>query len=119
MRCRDISFGTYDCSYGIWTPFKCGYDNEFKLVAIDKCLIKEIIDLWEHGIRTIGCCCGHGDAKQAFIQVELEDIPKMKALGYEEHFDACRPTAKDAFNPKTVLTYGEIQKGFNLWEERW
>ena len=50
---------------------------------------------------------------------KLEDIPKMKALGYEEHFDACRPTAKDAFNPKTVLTYGEIQKGFNLWEERW
>lgn len=117
MKCNDIGFGTYDCAYNIMPPFKCGFSNEYKYVAIDKCLIKEIIDLWEKGIHTTGCCCGHGNKNKAFIGVDFEDIPKMKALGYEVQFNSCRPNDEDSFIPKTMLNYGEANKGFNWWDE--
>lgn len=118
MMCNDINYGTYDCAYNIMPPFKCGFGNEFKYVAVDKCLIKEIIDLWEQGIHTTGCCCGHGDINKAFIGVIFEDIPKMKALGYNVLFNSCRPNDEDSFIPKTVLNYGEANKGFNWWEQK-
>ena len=117
MMCNDIKYGTYDCAYNIMPPFKCGFGNEFKYVAVDKCLIKEIIDLWEQGIHTTGCCCGHGDINKAFIGVIFEDIPKMKALGYNVLFNSCRPNDEDSFIPKAVLNYGEANKGFNWWEQ--
>jgi hypothetical protein len=97
-------------------PFKCGFDNEFKYVAVDKCLIKEIIYLWEQGIRTTGCCCGHGEKEFAYIGVVFEDIPKMKQLGYEVFFNKERPNDEDSFIPKTKISYGEINKGFNWWD---
>ena len=86
-------------------------NNDFELS------IKEIIDLWEQGIHTTGCCCGHGDINEAFIGVNFEDIPKMKELGYDVQFNSCRPNDEDSFIPKTELKYGEIEKGFDWWEE--
>lgn len=117
MKCNEINYGSYDCAYNIMPPFKCGFDNKFKYIAIDKCLIKEIIDLWEQGVHTTGCCCGHGDTSKAFIGVDFEDIDKMKALGYTVHFNSCRPKDEDSFVPKTILNYGEIHKGFDWWKE--
>lgn len=116
MQCADISFGSADCAYNIMTPFKCGCDADFKMVNIDKCLLTEVKDLWERGIKTTGCCCGH-DKQPPFIGVEFEFIPQMKALGYQVAYNSCRPDDEDHFIPKTVLSYGEIQKGFNWWEE--
>lgn len=116
MTCKDIGFGTYDCCYNIMPPFRCGFGNGFKDVAIDKCLIREIIDLWEKGIKTTGCCCGH-DKTEPFIGVEFEDIDKMKALGYKVQHNPCRPEDEDSFIPKTKMCYGEINKGFNWWDE--
>jgi len=40
--------------------------KKYKYVNIDKCLIHEIINLWEQGIKTTGCCCGHGDSNKAY-----------------------------------------------------
>lgn len=117
MICNDIKFGTYDCAYNIMPPFKCGFNEDFKYVAVDKCLIKEVIELWEKGIRTTGCCCGHGDIDNAYIGVNFEDIPKMKKLGYKVYYNPNRPNDEDSFIPKTKLNYGEILKGFNWWEE--
>lgn len=117
MKCEDIKPGSYDCAYNIMPPFKCGFSNDFRYVAIDKCLIGEIIHLWEQGIHTTGCCCGHGDINKAFIGVDFEDIPKMKAMGYKVYFNTCRPGDEDSFIPKTMLNYGKIQKGFNWWDE--
>lgn len=28
--------------------------------AIDTCIVPAVLALWDTGIRTIGCCCGHG-----------------------------------------------------------
>ena len=93
------------------------FGNEFKYVAVDKCLIKEITGLWEKGRHTTSCCCGHGQKDKAFIGVEFNDIPKMKELGYKVQFNSCRPDDEDSFIPKTPLNYGEISKGFNWWDE--
>lgn len=115
MRCIDIGFGTADCAYNVMTPFKCGFDNDYKMVNIDKCLLTEVKDLWERGIKTTGCCCGHGK-HTPFIGVFPEDIPRMKELGYQVAVNSCRPDDEDSFVPKTTFEYGEIQKGFNWWD---
>lgn len=115
MECKDIGFGTYDCSYNVMLPW-FGDDGRAHTVAIDKCLLAEVVSLWEQGIKTTGCCCGHGRQGMAFIGVRPEHIPKMKELGYEVWFNECRPGDEDSFVPKTKLEYGEIRKGFNWWD---
>jgi hypothetical protein len=76
------------------------------LVSIDKCLIHEVIDLWEKGIKTTGCCCGHGRRELAFIGVAKEFIPRMKEMGYQVQFNPSRPDDEDSFVPKTPFVYG-------------
>lgn len=115
MRCSEIGFGTADCAYNVMTPFKCGFDNDYKMVNIDKCLLTEVIALWELGIKTTGCCCGH-DKHPPFIGVDPEHIPQMKGLGYQVIANKHHPGGEDSFAPKTTFKYGEIKKGFNWWD---
>lgn len=118
MQCNEIEYGTYKCAYTIKLPYKCKmpfeYDSELtdKYIEVDKCLLPEIVQLWELGIKTTGCCCGHGRNKP-FINTKPECIDKMIQLGYMIQFNPCRPNDKDTFYPKTELHYGEINKGFN------
>lgn len=122
MKCSDIGFGTYDCAYNIMLPYLVSDPTEPdaapqpKTVCIDKCLLPEILFLWENGIKTTGCCCGHGKRDMAFIGVIESDIPKMKALGYKVWFNDCRPGDEDSFVPQTRIHYGEINLGFNWWD---
>lgn len=122
MNCKDIRFGTYDCAYNIMLPYKVTDPTEpnkpsfGKYIAVDKCLLPEILSLWEMGIKTTGCCCGHGHADMAFIGVKPEFIQRMKEIGYEVHFNSCRPEDEDSFIPKTKLKYGNADKGFNWWD---
>ena len=108
--CSDIDYQTYECCYHIYLPWKCKLLNEdddkkkFKCVSIDKCLLPEILNLWEMGIKTTGCCCGHGKG-EPFIGVDFDDIQKMKNLGYKVQYNSCRPDDEDSFIPKTVLNY--------------
>lgn len=108
--CANIPFQTYECCYHIYVPWKCKFawedddKKESKLVAIDKCLLPEILNLWEMGIKTTGCCCGHGK-HSAFISVDFDDIQKMKDLGYEVYYNEYRPNDEDSFIPKTILDY--------------
>lgn len=109
-RCKD-AIGTGDCSYAIYLPWKCKFDWEeesqkvLKCVAIDKCLLPEIIQLWEMGIKTTGCCCGHGKL-EPFISVREECINEMKLLGYEVQCNPHNLKGEDSFYPKTKLKYG-------------
>ena len=80
-----------------------------KFVNIDKCLLPEILTLWERGIKTTGCCCGHNRAVP-YIGVEFEYIDKMKEMGYKVQYNPCRPTDEDTFYPKTKLTYAKFDK---------
>ena len=114
-KCKDV-IGTGNCSYAIYLPWKVSFNGrKIKCVAIDKCLLPEILQLWEQGIKTTGCCCGHGNFKMAYIGVKFEDIQKMKDLGYEVYFNHLRPKDEDSFIPKTELKYG-INKNNGEWE---
>lgn len=119
MKCKDIEFGTYNCAYNIMLPWLVKDpllpNNPPKpyMAAVDKCLLPEILCLWEMGIKTTGCCCGHGKQELAFIGVTPEYIPRMKQLGYQVQFNECRPNDDDSFVPKTKLEYGSADKGFN------
>jgi hypothetical protein len=110
--CKDVEFGSGDCAYTIWLPYKLK-DASQKCVRIDKCLLPEIVKLWEKGVRTTGCCCGHGDKKVAFISVSKEYIEIMEKLGYH-HIDfkyiEKDKIRKDLFQPKTRIKYRKIAK---------
>lgn len=111
IRCEDIGYGTYQCAYNVYVPWLCKlpYEDDAekkpKLVSIDKCLLTEVVCLWEMGIKTTGCCCGHGKS-EPFISVDESNIQKMKDLGYQVQYNKCRPNDEDMFYPKTNLCYG-------------
>ena len=117
MKCSDIAFGTSDCAYNIQTPWFSD-DGSAHIICVDKCLLPEILKLWEMGIRTTGCCCGHGDASKAFIGVRADFIPKMISIGYKIQFNPCRPNDNDSFIPNTNIQYGNADKGFNWWDKK-
>jgi len=113
MKCSDIKFGTYDCAYNIMPPWT------YKYIAIDKCLMKEILELWECGIKTTGCCCGHGDEKMQFIGVEKEYTQRMLDMGYFEKYNPHDPDSHTTFYPINWIHYYEdfdIPYKFNWWD---
>ena len=80
-------------------------------ISVDACLADEIEFLWRKGIRTAGCCCGHG-IWLGFIEVFEEDIPKMEQMGYVHYIygdEFGGVERKDAFIPKS---YGHIYDGY-------
>lgn len=108
----------YNCKTQILHPpkhfIKYNSSEEYKeMISVDACLVDEIENLWSKGIRTTGCCCGHG-TMLGFIQVVQEDIPKMEQMGYvhyiyENEFGGSK--RKDAFIPKS---YGHIYDGYYI-----
>jgi hypothetical protein len=75
-----------------------------KLIAIDSCLASEIAWLWQHGIVTHGCCCGHGDATRAYIGVYAKHIEQMKRLGYRQYAHGKHPAMPEQhFIPLTIM----------------
>lgn len=89
-------------------PYNCRgeYKDE---VFVDACLANEILELWSKGIRTTGCCCGHGSEDvMSFISVLDEDIEKMEKLGYQhrlvKYIDSDN-FRNDFFIPKSTKHY--------------
>lgn len=68
-------------------------------ICVDRCMAGQIISLWEAGIRTYGCCCGHGE-KVGFINLAPEDFAKAIELGWEEHEQHAHHDRKDTVFPK-------------------
>ncbi len=122
MKCIDVKEGTYNCAYNIMLPYRVKFDwedeskAETRTVAIDKCLLPEVLNLWEMGIKTTGNCCGHGQSDKSFIGVKDEFIPKMKELGYTVWKNPFRPDDEDNFIPKTILNKENANCGFNWWD---
>ena len=73
--CIDIEMGTYANSISVINP----YSPTNKIVNVDHCISTEVRMLWNVGVRTTGCCCGH-NKQDGFIGVIDEDIPRMKAM---------------------------------------
>ena len=73
-------------------------------VYVDECLSTEIEILWSQGIKTTGCCCGHG-CNLGYIQVTDECIGMMEELGYQHYLYIDKindGTRMDAFIPQTT-----------------
>ena len=58
-----------------------GYYIEKDSCCVDVCMKEEILNLWDKGVCTCGCCCSHGII-QGYIDIIEEHIPKMLELGY-------------------------------------
>lgn len=107
----------YNCNKKIMYPpknfIKCNCSDEYKdSIQVDECIADEIETLWKNGIKTMGCCCGHG-LDLGFIQVCNENIPDMEQLGYEHYIYPSKfggIERRDAFIPKT---YGHIYDGYS------
>lgn len=110
----------YNCKKKIIIPpehfIKYNSSDEYKeRVSVDACLAEEVEHLWEQGIRTTGCCCGHG-VELGFIEVVEDDITAMESMGYvhyiyESEFGGVE--RKDAFIPKS---YGHIYDNYYIPE---
>lgn len=46
-----------------WIP----KDNDNRTVCVDSCIADVIKRLWEKGVVTLGCCCGHGKSNPCVI----------------------------------------------------
>ena len=119
-KCTNVAMGSYDNQEPLYIPEEGHVMSKYinnrhdiglspkRAIHVDRCLSNEVLSLWQRGIRTSGCCCGHNQ-QTGYIGVFDEDIEPMKALGYEVRFNECRPSAQDGFYPKTVFT-GELNE---------
>jgi len=63
-------------------------------ISVDRCMAGQIISLWKAGIRTYGCCCGHGEY-DGWINVAREDFTKAMELGWKQYHYEDEPDRKD------------------------
>lgn len=56
-----------------------------RITCLDRCVVPELLALWEKGIETVCSCCGHGDDSEAYIRVKGEYAPLMLEMGYEPY----------------------------------
>lgn len=97
--CEGIEFGTYEAAIGLKNPFY-GEPGQIDYATVDTCIKDEVLSLWNMGIRTTGCCCGH-NIRRGFIGVTDPYIDKMRELGYENDHSCIPSTREDTFFAKT------------------
>lgn len=90
--CENIPYGSYICYETI---------NELG-INIDKCLVSEIKYLNKQGIKTVGCCCGHGKS-QGYIQVQRGCGKKMELLEYKRLPVDENGNGYNCFKPKSTM----------------
>lgn len=107
-KCENVKVQTYANAMWIHPPAhmprKTGY-------VIDRCIVEEIIQLWQLGIFTTGSCCGH-KTHPAYIGVIDEHIPKMKKLGYQVQPNPARPGDEDSFHPLGPIHEDVVRQHF-------
>lgn len=103
--CHNVAIGSYKNQVCVNIPPHMEDLRRYRLkngltptLCIDRCLLAEIQCLWNLGVVTTGCCCGH-NVFGGYIGVSREDIPRMKRLGYRVRHNHCRP-GEDSFYPK-------------------
>lgn len=70
-------------------------------IAVDTCIVEQVIELWKAGIRTYGCCCGHNNI-DGFINVDPDDFSRALALGFERYEFLNDPERRDTVKPRTI-----------------
>lgn len=93
--CENVDVGSYSNQIWVHAPAHMPKSNGY---CLDACVAEEVMGLWMLGIKTTGCCCGHGKLPP-YIGVEFEEIPKMKKMGYQVRYNHNRPGDEDSFIP--------------------
>ncbi len=99
-KCHNVALGSYGNQVVLDRPAHMlgrteGSSNQ-ESICVDTCIATRIGQLWSRGIRTTGCCCGHGD-QPAYVGVIVNDIEMMMALGFQVLDNESRPGAMDSF----------------------
>ena len=64
-------------------PAWCDYTKETRTVSIDRCIVPVVRALWQARIKTLGCCCGHGEYEPNVIigdECKDEDLFKIQNI---------------------------------------
>lgn len=99
-KCNNVELGSYDNQVTLKRPEHMQGRQEGSsgdTICVDACIENEIKWLWELGVHTTGCCCGHNKI-DGFIGVIDSDIDFMLELGYTVQKNPNRPDSKDTFN---------------------
>lgn len=100
--CQGVEIGSCDNQVELpRPPHMPASEGAASTICVDACLAEEIQALWQQGITTTGCCCGH-NRLPGFIGVTDDDIPRMLALGYRVAHNKMRPGDDDSFYPKST-----------------
>lgn len=114
--CINVKMGSYDNQVELSRP-KCMIGRtegtHSNIICIDKCIAKEIQYLWNCGVSTTGCCCGH-NIQEGYIGVIEKDIEFMKKLGYKVEINKQDLRDEKNFTPKShnesdILEYHEYK----------
>ena len=95
-------------------PCNCAEGHK-SVIPVDECLANEIEELWRKGIRTTGCCCGHG-IWLGFIEVVDEDILKMEQMGYVHYIYEREFGGKERMDTFIPKSYGHIYDSYYVYE---
>lgn len=109
--CKKVTMGGYENQITIPRPYwMITRDGDIvrDFISIDACLLSEVVSLWQKGITTTGCCCGH-NLIEGYIGVHDQDIDRMLELGYEIAPNALCPDRRDSFFPKSIPRFTKNQ----------
>ena len=108
--CVNVKMGSYDNQIELQRP-KCMIGRiegtHSNIICIDKCIAEEIQYLWNCGVRTTGCCCGH-NIQEGYIGVIEKDIEFVKKSGYRVKINKQRLGDESNFVPKSHNENGKL-----------
>jgi len=104
---RCCGCGTYRHCINIVPPWNNGRmaDEGIKiLVGIDRCILPEIVELWNAGIKTVASCCGHGKLAPSVV-VDDASIENMRKFRYKNDPEGAkmREANPESCNPDAVF----------------
>lgn len=107
------SFGTYRHCINIvppWVGKRLTWDGV--IVGIDRCVLPEIIELWNAGIKTVASCCGHGKIAPSVV-VDDASVEKMLKFGYKNNPQAVKQKEDnpEACDPASVFLLTSMKRG--------
>ncbi len=100
--CVDVAMGSYANTITLgWYPVMREYrDHRVNAglsgdgICVDRCIVEQVIELWESGVRTCGSCCGHNKVP-GMINVDPDDFDKALGLGFEPYVFDADPDRRD------------------------
>ncbi len=100
--CTSVDMGSYDNQRTFPIPTHMAYYKRHRqahgllpFISVDKCCVPELVLLWKNGIKTYGCCCGHGKA-HPYINVPEDQFRAALNLGFRPYRYPDDPKRKDA-----------------------